>query len=555
MWQTDGLVELVSHAALAATNASRLAEDLEIYASEPFGFFRLAAEHCRASALMPQKRNPYALPVIRGAAGTLIGRAAELAATQRTPSGRTDNLLYAYGDTADAVKLATDAVEPGGRGRRGARARRGGARASRCATGSRWPRTSPRRSCSRRASTTAPATASSAARSPLAIERGEGPTALDPAALDRRGARGARPPLDRPGRARRRRARRPRGDRLADGHRRRRARRRWRPCSTPTAPTRRSALAASATQRRDALDAAEARLRERARARVARPRRRTTSGRIFVSRSPSRRLGAELASARMGRLDGKVAIVTGAGSGIGAATAQAVRGRGRARGRRRRARGRRRRRRRRDRRGGRRGDRARRRRLLRRRRARARRQRRSTRWGRLDALYNNAGVDATGDVLDVTAEDWDRCFDVNVKGTWLCSKHAVPAMEDSGGGAIVNQGSVAALVGIRRFAAYCAAKGAVVSLTRAMALDLAPRKIRVNCICPGTVLTPLMETMIRERGGGDLDKGIAMTVEKYPLGRLGDPEDVAARRAVSRQRRRGFVTGSIYTADGGMTAQ
>jgi argininosuccinate lyase len=110
MWQTDGLVELVSHAALAATTASRLAEDLEIYASEPFGFVRIAAEHCRASALMPQKRNPYALPVIRGAAGTLIGRAAGLAATQRTPSGRTDNLLYAYGDTAGAVALATDAV-------------------------------------------------------------------------------------------------------------------------------------------------------------------------------------------------------------------------------------------------------------------------------------------------------------------------------------------------------------------------------------------------------------------------------------------------------------
>jgi argininosuccinate lyase len=111
MWQADGLVELASHAMLAATTASRLAEDLEIYASEPFGFVTLAAEHCRASALMPQKRNPYALPVIRGAAGTLIGRAAGLAATQRTPSGRTDNLLYAYGESAEAVALATGAVD------------------------------------------------------------------------------------------------------------------------------------------------------------------------------------------------------------------------------------------------------------------------------------------------------------------------------------------------------------------------------------------------------------------------------------------------------------
>ena len=176
-------------------------------------------------------------------------------------------------------------------------------------------------------------------------------------------------------------------------------------------------------------------------------------------------------------------------------------------------------------------------------------------WGRLDVLYNNAGVDATGDVLDLTPEDWERCFAVNVTGTWLCSRHAVPAMEDGGGGSIINQGSVAALVGIRRFAAYCAAKGAVVSLTRAMALDLAARKVRVNCICPGTVLTPLMETMIRERGNGDLDRGIAMTVEKYPLGRLGDPDDIARVALFLASDDAAFVTGSIYTADGGMTAQ
>jgi NAD(P)-dependent dehydrogenase (short-subunit alcohol dehydrogenase family) len=176
-------------------------------------------------------------------------------------------------------------------------------------------------------------------------------------------------------------------------------------------------------------------------------------------------------------------------------------------------------------------------------------------WGQLHALYNNAGVDATGDVLDVSAEDWDRCFDVNVKGTWLCSKHAVPVMERSGGGAIVNQGSVAALVGIRRFAAYCAAKGAVVSLTRAMALDLAPLGIRVNCICPGTVLTPLMETMIRQRGDGDLDRGIAMTVEKYPIGRLGAPEEIARVALFLVSDDAAFVTGSVHAADGGMTAQ
>lgn len=105
-WQTDGLADLASHAAIAATGASRLAEDVEVYASEAFGLLRIGDELCRASALMPQKRNPYALVVLRGGAGTLIGRATGVLATQRTPSGRTDNLLYAYGEVAGAVELA-----------------------------------------------------------------------------------------------------------------------------------------------------------------------------------------------------------------------------------------------------------------------------------------------------------------------------------------------------------------------------------------------------------------------------------------------------------------
>ena len=105
-WQTDGLADLTSHAAIAATGASRFAEDVELYGSEDFGLLRIGDELCRASALMPQKRNPYALDVLRGGAGTLIGRATGVLATQRTPSGRTDNLLYAYGEVAGAVELA-----------------------------------------------------------------------------------------------------------------------------------------------------------------------------------------------------------------------------------------------------------------------------------------------------------------------------------------------------------------------------------------------------------------------------------------------------------------
>jgi argininosuccinate lyase len=105
-WQTDGLADLSSHAAIAATGASRFAEDVEVYGSQEFGLLRIGDELCRASALMPQKRNPYALVVLRGGAGTLIGRATGVLATQRTPSGRTDNLLYAYGEVAGSVELA-----------------------------------------------------------------------------------------------------------------------------------------------------------------------------------------------------------------------------------------------------------------------------------------------------------------------------------------------------------------------------------------------------------------------------------------------------------------
>ena len=135
-----------------------------------------------------------------------------------------------------------------------------------------------------------------------------------------------------------------------------------------------------------------------------------------------------------------------------------------------------------------------------------------TAFGDISVLYNNAGIGSTGAVDVAEEDDWDRCFDINAKGTFLCSRAVVPSMLTAGRGSIINQGSVAALVGVANFAAYCAAKGAVVALTRSMSVDLAPRGIRVNAIAPGTVYTPLMEPMLTARGGGDLDKGLAMTV-------------------------------------------
>jgi len=179
----------------------------------------------------------------------------------------------------------------------------------------------------------------------------------------------------------------------------------------------------------------------------------------------------------------------------------------------------------------------------------------SDEFGRIDVLYNNAGVNSAGSVVDATDEDWDRCFAVNAKGTFLCSRAAGRLMVAAGGGSIVNQGSVAAVVGIANFASYCASKGAVVALTRSMSVDLAPRNVRVNVICPGTVYTPLMEPMLRARGNGDLAAGLAMTTAKYPIGRLGTPAEIAAVALFLASDDSSFLTGSVITADGGMTSQ
>ncbi len=176
-------------------------------------------------------------------------------------------------------------------------------------------------------------------------------------------------------------------------------------------------------------------------------------------------------------------------------------------------------------------------------------------YGRVDVLYNNAGVNSSGSVIDATEDDWDRSFAVNAKGTFLCSRVAARSMVHTGGGSIINQGSVAAVVGIANFASYCASKGAVVALTRSMSVDLAPRGVRVNVICPGTVYTPLMEPMLRARGGGDMAAGLALTVAKYPIGRLGTPEEIAAVALFLACDDSSFLTGSVITADGGMTSQ
>lgn len=165
----------------------------------------------------------------------------------------------------------------------------------------------------------------------------------------------------------------------------------------------------------------------------------------------------------------------------------------------------------------------------------------------LDVLVNVAGIGSTTSAPDTSLEVWENVFAVNARGTFLCCKHAIPGMAARGGGAIVNVASVAALVGLRNRAAYCASKGAVVALTRALAVDHVTDGIRVNAVCPGTVDSPWVRRLVDE-AGESLDELRA----RQPMGRLGTPDEVAD--AIVYLAGAEFVTGSLLAIDGGLTA-
>jgi 2-keto-3-deoxy-L-fuconate dehydrogenase len=165
----------------------------------------------------------------------------------------------------------------------------------------------------------------------------------------------------------------------------------------------------------------------------------------------------------------------------------------------------------------------------------------------LDVLVNAAGIGSTTNAPETPLEVWEDVFAVNARGTFLCCKHAIPGMVARGGGAIVNIASVAALVGLRNRAAYSASKGAVVALTRALAVDHVGDGIRVNAVCPGTVDSPWVRRLVDD-SGESLDELRA----RQPMGRLGTPEEIAD--AVSYLVSAEFVTGSVLTIDGGLTA-
>jgi NAD(P)-dependent dehydrogenase (short-subunit alcohol dehydrogenase family) len=173
---------------------------------------------------------------------------------------------------------------------------------------------------------------------------------------------------------------------------------------------------------------------------------------------------------------------------------------------------------------------------------------------RLDVLFNNAGIFEPGEVHEVGEEAWDRQLGVNLRAVYLVAHHVVPVMLAQGGGAIVNNASVAALVGDRAAAAYCASKGGVALLTRQMALDYAARGIRVNAICCGEIDTPLFERESYQIGMTP-DSYRELLNEAHPIGRIGLPSEAAAAVAFLASDDASFVTGVLLPVDGGYAAQ
>jgi NAD(P)-dependent dehydrogenase (short-subunit alcohol dehydrogenase family) len=169
--------------------------------------------------------------------------------------------------------------------------------------------------------------------------------------------------------------------------------------------------------------------------------------------------------------------------------------------------------------------------------------------GGIHVLFNNAGIIRRASVVELSEEDWDRVMAVNVKSVFLMSRLVVPIMSKSGGGAIVNMASGWGLAGGPRAAAYCASKGAVVLLTKAMAVDHGPQHIRVNCICPGDTDTDMLRQEAQQLG--EREESFLAESAHRPLGRVGRPEEIAQAALYLASDAASFVTGTALVVDGG----
>jgi NAD(P)-dependent dehydrogenase (short-subunit alcohol dehydrogenase family) len=173
---------------------------------------------------------------------------------------------------------------------------------------------------------------------------------------------------------------------------------------------------------------------------------------------------------------------------------------------------------------------------------------------RIDVLVNNAGIAHIGTVETTTPEDMDRLYRVNVLGVYLCARAVVPIMLRQGGGVILNMCSVAALVGILDRFAYSMTKGAVLTMTRSIAIDYVKRGIRCNCICPGRVHTPFVDGYLAKNYPGREQEMMRVLSEYQPIGRMGRPDEIAQLALYLCSDEASFITGAAYPIDGGVTA-
>jgi meso-butanediol dehydrogenase/(S,S)-butanediol dehydrogenase/diacetyl reductase len=173
-------------------------------------------------------------------------------------------------------------------------------------------------------------------------------------------------------------------------------------------------------------------------------------------------------------------------------------------------------------------------------------------FGAMHVLVNNAGILSASTVEGISEEEWDRVMTVNMKGPFLMSRAALPAFRKAGGGAIVNVGSILGLVAMKERAAYCASKGGVTLLTKAMALDHAHENVRVNCICPSIVETELVAGLFAANEQGQTLR--EARVASIPLGRMGRPADVAEMAVFLASEESSWMTGAAIPLDGGLTA-